>query len=105
VHLTYDNIFITNAFPWVKDGRISGPVNWTICKSNVVGLLMKQFELIQPRVVLALGGDAQELVDASKIPTDLVIKVSHPARRGWDHPKRLAEWERHGAVERLLAGR
>ncbi len=70
------NVYVTNAFPYIKAGGMSGSIFRKHLKLIAPKILLQEIDLIQPDLILALGRIAEYAVElCGKKPTYL----PHPA--------------------------
>ena len=71
-------VYVTNAFPFVKKGTMSGALPMHDVRDAARTFLARELQLTKPTQVFALGAVAQVALDTCKVP---YIRLPHPAAR------------------------
>lgn len=71
-------VYVTNAFPFVKKGAMSGSLLIRDVREAALTFLARKLQLTKPTQVFALGAVAQVALDTCKVP---YIRLPHPAAR------------------------
>lgn len=90
-NLTIDQVYVTNAFPFVKPGEMSGPVPTSDLFKSVVTFTSPELELVRPTMVLALGKLPSEALMRAGVRA---IALPHPAARIGSIDAHEAHWRR-----------
>ncbi len=72
------DVYVTNAFPFVKNGAMSAPVSIRDVRRAAKKFLARELQLAKPTRVFALGSIAQVALDTCGVP---YIHLPHPAAR------------------------
>ena len=106
-NLGLDQVYVTNVFPFVKPGGMSGPVPKRDVSKAVATFTGPELTLVRPTLVLALGTLPYRALLRAGIQA---IGVPHPAARIGSVEQHEAQWRRaltdvaqHG-LQRATAG-
>jgi hypothetical protein len=89
------DFYATNAFPLIKEGRISAPISDPIVRRLAKEFLYREIEIVRPKSILALGLKASRALGAAEIVGSLhleIVKLPHPAARVGT-PAHCAKWK------------
>lgn len=90
-NLSLADVYVTNAFPFIKPGSMSGPIP----KSDVIAMaarfLHRELNIVKPVAVLALGAVSNAALQHVGISC---IKVPHPAARIGDINAHVRVWRK-----------
>jgi len=90
------DVYITNAFPYVKPGSMSSRISMSTLKKTVVQFTIPELELANPKKIFVCGAATFAAISgvcAGSVLRDRLIKVPHPAAR-IDTRSLLAIWEK-----------
>ena len=76
--LSLDDVYVTNAFPFVKPGAMSSAIHFRDVVACVKQFAKRELELAQPKATCALGTVAYRALAANGIAA---IQLPHPAAR------------------------
>ena len=76
--LSLEDVYVTNAFPFVKSGGMSSPIPFRDVVACVKQFAKRELELAQPKVTCALGAVAFRALAANGIAA---TRLPHPAAR------------------------
>ena len=72
------NVYITNAFPFVKSGGMSSAIPKRDVRSAVCHFAIKELKIVQPTFIFSLGSVAFSALEHCGVKS---IKLPHPAAR------------------------
>ena len=87
LHLS--EVYATNAFPFVKAGGMSASLRSSEVRSAARRFVVRELELAEPKLVLALGAVAHAALRDCGVPC---IRLPHPAARIGGLPNHEAAW-------------
>ena len=87
--LNVTEVYVTNAFPFVKLGGMSDPISSADVSASVLRFAQKELEIVQPKFVFSLGAVAHASLSKCGIES---IKLPHPAARIGGFLKHEAAW-------------
>lgn len=83
------DVYATNAFPFVKVGGMSASLRSSDVRNAARRFVVRELELAEPTLVLALGVVAHAALRACGVPC---VRLPHPAARIGGLPKHEAAW-------------
>ncbi len=84
------DVYATNAFPFVKSGRMSAPLRISEVRDASRKFLLPELEMAKPKLILALGKVAARVLSDLDINC---VPLPHPAARIGGLDKHKSAWQ------------
>ena len=87
--LDISDVYITNAFPFIKPGGMSAAIPFRDVVRAVETFTVPELELAEPKKVLALGSQVHRALTKAGVKA---VALPHPAARGMSLDDHVARW-------------